>query len=228
MEKQVVYFCCRHQDCRQQWMITNPDDKHDYYCPHCGARQSFRNAVVAEPADALVSEASSHSESGGSNPLDRTKDDLEVSLVPIQGTGDILISVKLNNVGCFQHRLVTAKAENGEIMKGVEMALAALGWKPDFESMWLDDAMILSFHKEADKTYEARFALMEWINKQGHERCWYYPEIFRKLCGVLGVTITKPMNLPPRPEFGKGCDRYEREVYEQGDLLPPVPHGEEA
>lgn len=75
---------------------------------------------------------------------------------------------------------------------------------------------------------EVRTLLQEWIDKQGHEQCWYYPEIFRKLCEILEVTITKSMNLPPRAEFGQECRRYEKEVYEQQDnLLPPVSHVED-
>lgn len=74
-----------------------------------------------------------------------------------------------------------------------------------------------------NKLEEAKAVLQEWADKQGHDRCWYYPEIFRKLCEIMGVTITKDMNLPPRAEFNMCCEQYEREVYEQNDLLPPVP-----
>jgi hypothetical protein len=81
---------------------------------------------------------------------------------------------------------------------------------------------------DSDKIEMARAALQEWADKQGHERCWYYPEIFRQLCEILGVVVTQPMNLPPRPEFGKGCDRYEKEVYEQGDLLQTMPPHQKA
>ena len=60
---------------------------------------------------------------------------------------------------------------------------------------------------------EARQALQEWIDKQGHNRCWYYPEIFRKLVLIFGITSSSDPSLPPIEEFRKGCNRYQEEEY---------------
>lgn len=60
----------------------------------------------------------------------------------------------------------------------------------DTESVWRCDA--------------AKEVLQEWVDKQGHERCWYYPEIFRKLCNILHVMPSKDPALPPLEEFKGG------------------------
>lgn len=57
-----------------------------------------------------------------------------------------------------------------------------------------------------------KYELESWISKQGHDSCWYYPDIFNKLCEIL--EIEKPnQNLPLRCEFEKGCRKYQNEVY---------------
>jgi len=53
----------------------------------------------------------------------------------------------------------------------------------------------------------------KWIDKQGHDRCWYYPDIFRQLCELFDVKITVNPNLPPCKEFKAGCERYQEEEY---------------
>lgn len=60
----------------------------------------------------------------------------------------------------------------------------------------------------------ARDVLQEWVNKQGHERCWYYPDIFEKLCKYLEVEKNNMPLLPPRPEFRENCQKYEAEQYD--------------
>jgi len=60
---------------------------------------------------------------------------------------------------------------------------------------------------------KARQLLMDWRNKQGHDRCWYYPEIFRSLCDLFEVPTCPDPGLPPRDEFREGCCRYEDEQY---------------
>lgn len=64
------------------------------------------------------------------------------------------------------------------------------------------------------KLFKLRFAkaLQSWIDKQGHDQCHYYPDIFRELCGLCGIGISTP-SLPPRHEFEKGCKRYQDEIY---------------
>lgn len=60
----------------------------------------------------------------------------------------------------------------------------------------------------------------EWIGKQGHDRCWYYPDIFAKIAEVLGIPAADKPALPPRAEFEGGCSRYQQEQY--GGLPKPL------
>jgi hypothetical protein len=62
------------------------------------------------------------------------------------------------------------------------------------------------------RVVEARNALTEWAEKQGHDRCWYYPDILNRLCEILGIPVF-PQPLPPRAEFEAGCCRYQNEQY---------------
>lgn len=61
---------------------------------------------------------------------------------------------------------------------------------------------------------QARLELINWVSKQGHDRCWYYPEIFQSLAASLGVPlIVRNPSLPSRKEFEAGCKRYQDEEY---------------
>ncbi len=60
---------------------------------------------------------------------------------------------------------------------------------------------------------EARRLLQEWVDKQGHDRCWYYPDIFKKLAILLDVKMTVEPGLPPRCEFEDGCKKFQDEQY---------------
>lgn len=65
------------------------------------------------------------------------------------------------------------------------------------------------------KCQEAACLLEEWARKQGHNRCWYYPDVFRALARVLGVELTMTGEQLPRPEFEAGCTRFQDEEYAQ-------------
>lgn len=52
-----------------------------------------------------------------------------------------------------------------------------------------------------------------WVEKQGHERCWYYPEIFDAIARELGVVVEE-RGLPSREEFAEGCRRYQEQEFE--------------
>lgn len=60
---------------------------------------------------------------------------------------------------------------------------------------------------------KAAVLLAEWAGKQGHDHCWYYPDVFRRLAEVLGVDVSGPADLPPRHEFEQGCVRFQNEEY---------------
>ncbi len=55
--------------------------------------------------------------------------------------------------------------------------------------------------------------LQEWADKQGHDRCWYFPDIFGQLARILGITPEKTPELPSEEEFKAGCERYRLEQY---------------
>lgn len=63
------------------------------------------------------------------------------------------------------------------------------------------------------KCEETKRVMQEWVDKQGHDRCWYYPELFRKLVALHGVEATKEPALPPEQEFEGGCKRFKEEEY---------------
>lgn len=67
---------------------------------------------------------------------------------------------------------------------------------------------------------EARKLLQQWVDKQGHDRCWYYPEIFKQLCQLFDVKLKVDPSLPPRNEFEEGCRKYQEEEYGRQNLEP--------
>ncbi|MEN9626022.1 MAG: hypothetical protein RL557_350 [archaeon] len=66
---------------------------------------------------------------------------------------------------------------------------------------------------DSEKVQKAKHVIQEWIDKQGHERCWYYPDLYRQLAEIFQVTQTKTPALPPLEEFKKGCEKYQQEEY---------------
>lgn len=67
---------------------------------------------------------------------------------------------------------------------------------------------------EVNKLNKAKELIQSWVNQQGHDRCWYYPEIFEQLVKLFEIKQTKPSSLPPLKEFKKGCKRYQNKEYE--------------
>ncbi|MCC7432794.1 hypothetical protein IT412_04695 [Candidatus Peregrinibacteria bacterium] len=55
--------------------------------------------------------------------------------------------------------------------------------------------------------------LQSWVDQQGHNRCWYYPELFRELVELYDIKVTKEPTLPPLEEFKAGCCRYQKEEF---------------
>lgn len=64
-----------------------------------------------------------------------------------------------------------------------------------------------------ERFYEAKKIIQEWVDKQGHDRCWYYPDLFRRLALIFDVKASENPKLPPLDEFKKGCEKYQREEY---------------
>lgn len=63
------------------------------------------------------------------------------------------------------------------------------------------------------KFSKAKKIIQEWIDKQGHERCWYYPDLFRKLAEIFEITPSIEPHLPPLEEFREGCKKYQTEEF---------------
>lgn len=66
---------------------------------------------------------------------------------------------------------------------------------------------------DSEKVGKARSVIQEWMDKQGHDRCWYYPDLFMELATIFEVQPSKESGLPPLEEFKKGCERYQQEEY---------------
>lgn len=68
---------------------------------------------------------------------------------------------------------------------------------------------------------EARNILLTWAYQRGHDRCWYYPDVFLKLCELFDTVPSNHPDLPPREEFEAGCKRYQDEQYGVKDVQLP-------
>lgn len=62
---------------------------------------------------------------------------------------------------------------------------------------------------------EIKAIVQTWLDKQGHDRCWYYPELFNQLAEKLNLSQRAPSELPPRKEFELGCKRYQIEEFDK-------------
>lgn len=71
---------------------------------------------------------------------------------------------------------------------------------------------------DAEKLQQIQQVILEWDNKQGHDRCWYYPDLFQRIAAIVGVQLTHTPQLPTRAEFEEGCRRYQRHEFEGEDL----------
>lgn len=60
----------------------------------------------------------------------------------------------------------------------------------------------------------AKSIIQEWVDQQGHNRCWYYPDLFKKLATLFKVEMSVDPSLPPRDEFELGCKKYQDEEFQ--------------
>lgn len=72
---------------------------------------------------------------------------------------------------------------------------------------------------DSEKVEQIKKVLKEWLDKQSHERCWYYPDLFNRITDILEIQPTKQPNLPPRKEFEQGCRKYQEEEYKKEQNL---------
>lgn len=62
------------------------------------------------------------------------------------------------------------------------------------------------------KKRKIRKLIQKWVNKQGHDACWYYPDIFEEIMSVLKMKKIKK-KLPTIEKFDKGCKQYQKEIF---------------
>lgn len=67
--------------------------------------------------------------------------------------------------------------------------------------------------EDCKRCKEAEAIIQTWTDKQGHERCWYYPDLFKRLALLFNIAPKLPPNLPPRSEFEEGCRRYQDDEF---------------
>lgn len=62
---------------------------------------------------------------------------------------------------------------------------------------------------EINKLNKIRSYIEDWISKQDHDKCWYYPEIFKQICEVLEIPYEKQkLNSITKEEMKRGCDKF--------------------
>lgn len=59
----------------------------------------------------------------------------------------------------------------------------------------------------------SRTLLQNWTSKQGHERCWYYPDVFDQLHVTLGLELPARRPTIPQDQFEAGCLEFQRSEY---------------
>ena len=69
-----------------------------------------------------------------------------------------------------------------------------------------------------NKIEKAKFILQSWVDQQGQEKCWYYPDVFNQLVELFEIKCEEK-GLPPRCEFEEGCRKYQEEEYGKKDLV---------
>lgn len=106
-------------------------------------------------------------------------------------------------------------AKHQATLPTLTVPLRTANWSPEKKAA--AEKVLIDALNNGSKVSQAEMLLKGWVEKQGHDQCWFYPEIFRQLCSTFGITAPDP-GLPPRAEFRKGCLKYESEVY--GRLTP--------
>jgi len=66
---------------------------------------------------------------------------------------------------------------------------------------------------DSEKLEQIRQVILEWDGKKGHDRCWYYPDLFHKIANIAGVPLSQPTDKPSRQEFEEGCRFFQEQEY---------------
>ena len=68
-------------------------------------------------------------------------------------------------------------------------------------------------NKLEKKYNEAKQVVQEWADMQGHDRCWWHPDLFKRLMKIFEINPSRDPALPPLEEFKRGCEQYQKEQY---------------
>jgi hypothetical protein len=73
---------------------------------------------------------------------------------------------------------------------------------------------IASLAERVRELEKGKAILEAWLNKQGHDKCWYYPEVFAQLAKVYGIpcVLTPPVTIS-REEFEQGCHQFQDRLF---------------
>jgi len=77
---------------------------------------------------------------------------------------------------------------------------------------WFLNKQVYYSFEDSVKVEKIKSIIYEWTNKQGHESCWYYPDVFHQIANIVGIKVGTPAVIP-REEFCKGCKRYQEDLY---------------
>ena len=122
-------------------------------------------------------------------------------------------------LGCSQSWV--SKIENspweeitiGELKRYADALGCSVSFDIDVEDKEVQDLIELWLKEEDNKENQVRELIEGWLKEQGHERCWYYPDIFEKIAEILGIKVLLDTKLPPLCEFQEGCKKYQQSQY---------------
>lgn len=68
---------------------------------------------------------------------------------------------------------------------------------------------------DAERARLVRDAVERWAGQQGHNQCWFYPDIFKEIAVIVDARLNAESNLPSLEEFlgRRGCRKYAMEVF---------------
>ena len=65
---------------------------------------------------------------------------------------------------------------------------------------------------DSEKLEQIRQVILEWDGKKGHDRCWYYPDLFHRIANIAGVELTPKPDIS-RQEFEAGCTHFQNQEF---------------
>ncbi len=82
------------------------------------------------------------------------------------------------------------------------------------ENSLFTEREIRQAYKNGEIFVKTKKILQELANRQGHNKCWYNPEVIKELLELYEIKPTVSPNLPSPEEFAQGCFNYQKELYE--------------